>query len=267
LNVGIDLALQGVSAGKWEELKEKYGFDKFFHLSLIIYLRGANEITLNTGKKRKVPKVLQVEKLEVISVNENVGFVEGQEELDVPLTGQPFTLRDMLQKTRDRLGDTRYFSYSALGDNNCQNFVKELLTSEGLYREPEKDFTFQDLSELVKELPESTKAIAQGVTHIGALANKYLGIGGAKNEIIIPKEAFVKEHKHLVGLLRTSDDPAMQKEADIQAKELKSKGGKKPCWKGYEQIGMKEKDGKSVPNCVPTGGAKLGLNDLISENK
>lgn len=28
-------------------------------------------------------------------------------------------------------------------------------------------------------------------------------------------------------------------------KEIKS------CWKGYEAIGMKEKDGKKVPNCVP----------------
>lgn len=25
----------------------------------------------------------------------------------------------------------------------------------------------------------------------------------------------------------------------------------KPCWKGYEQIGMKEKNGRQVPNCVP----------------
>jgi 8-oxo-dGTP pyrophosphatase MutT (NUDIX family) len=24
-----------------------------------------------------------------------------------------------------------------------------------------------------------------------------------------------------------------------------------PCWEGYEQFGMKEKDGKQVPNCVP----------------
>ncbi|GHA64596.1 hypothetical protein [Pontibacter akesuensis] len=23
-----------------------------------------------------------------------------------------------------------------------------------------------------------------------------------------------------------------------------------PCWKNYEQVGMKEKDGKQVPNCV-----------------
>ena len=24
-----------------------------------------------------------------------------------------------------------------------------------------------------------------------------------------------------------------------------------PCWKGYKQVGMKEKDGRQVPNCVP----------------
>ena len=26
---------------------------------------------------------------------------------------------------------------------------------------------------------------------------------------------------------------------------------KKPCWKGYEMIGMKNKGGRKVPNCVP----------------
>ena len=24
-----------------------------------------------------------------------------------------------------------------------------------------------------------------------------------------------------------------------------------PCWKGYEMIGSKNKNGKKVPNCVP----------------
>jgi predicted NUDIX family NTP pyrophosphohydrolase len=28
-----------------------------------------------------------------------------------------------------------------------------------------------------------------------------------------------------------------------------------PCWKGYEQLGTKEKDGKEVPNCVPVADA------------
>ena len=29
------------------------------------------------------------------------------------------------------------------------------------------------------------------------------------------------------------------------------KKSKKPCWKGYEMVGMKNKGGKKVPNCVP----------------
>ncbi|NBU81714.1 MAG: hypothetical protein EBS55_08720 [Flavobacteriaceae bacterium] len=29
-----------------------------------------------------------------------------------------------------------------------------------------------------------------------------------------------------------------------------------PCWKGYKQVGMKMKNGKEVPNCVPEGVVK-----------
>jgi len=32
---------------------------------------------------------------------------------------------------------------------------------------------------------------------------------------------------------------------------LKKKKMKNPCWKGYEAIGMKKKNGRTVPNCVP----------------
>lgn len=28
------------------------------------------------------------------------------------------------------------------------------------------------------------------------------------------------------------------------------------CWKGYVQVGMKMKNGKKVPNCVPEGKGK-----------
>jgi hypothetical protein len=33
-----------------------------------------------------------------------------------------------------------------------------------------------------------------------------------------------------------------------------------PCWKGYKQIGMKDKGGKQVPNCVPN-------ESVVKENK
>jgi hypothetical protein len=99
-----------------------------------------------------------------------------------------------------------------------------LLEVEGLYSAEADRFVFQDISLLVAELPEMTKAISQGITHIGALANKYLGVGGRKKK-------------------------------------------RDPCWEGYEMVGMKEKDGRQVPNCVENkkiGGnnKKMSLDDL-----
>ena len=40
---------------------------------------------------------------------------------------------------------------------------------------------------------------------------------------------------------------------------------KSPCWDGYKQIGMKEKDGKQVPNCVPIDEAFFIGEDDIEE--
>jgi hypothetical protein len=37
----------------------------------------------------------------------------------------------------------------------------------------------------------------------------------------------------------------------------------KPCWKGYKQIGMKEKNGKEVPNCVPVNENMGGTNNYM----
>ena len=43
---------------------------------------------------------------------------------------------------------------------------------------------------------------------------------------------------------------------------------KAPCWKGYKQIGMKEKDGREVPNCVPIDEAdedEIDEYDVVNE--
>ncbi|WP_257870735.1 hypothetical protein [Hymenobacter sp. J193] len=38
----------------------------------------------------------------------------------------------------------------------------------------------------------------------------------------------------------------------MATKKTPSTSAKKtdPCWKGYEQAGTKQKDGKTVPNCI-----------------
>lgn len=58
----------------------------------------------------------------------------------------------------------------------------------------------------------------------------------------------------------TSDDEEMDKWDNIQ----------KACWRGYKQVGMKDKNGKQVPNCVPIEKSIFGTDgphSLIPRNK
>jgi len=36
-----------------------------------------------------------------------------------------------------------------------------------------------------------------------------------------------------------------------------------PCWDGYEMVGMKEKDGRMVPNCVPIEASKMSIAERV----
>lgn len=39
-----------------------------------------------------------------------------------------------------------------------------------------------------------------------------------------------------------------------------------PCWKGYKQIGMKDQDGRQVPNCVPIEEGEITDVDILSRD-
>jgi hypothetical protein len=141
-------------AGKntWEEAKKKYGFDKFYHLFMIA--------TLENGQK------LHIEKNEVIRISPSPRACPDALELgtvNIPLS-------ELLDKTRQRIGDNDFFSYDALG-NNCQAFIQQLLRTMNLWSNNSKDFVFQDIEGLRKELPSYTKYIAKGLTDVGAFFN------------------------------------------------------------------------------------------------
>lgn len=39
--------------------------------------------------------------------------------------------------------------------------------------------------------------------------------------------------------------------SEFLAEKKDSKKKNNPCWQGYRQVGLKTKNGRSVPNCVP----------------
>jgi hypothetical protein len=76
--------------------------------------------------------------------------------------------------------------------------------------------------------------------------------------------------KKYIDDFQKSDAPQFQGKSKEKRKEmaiaayLDAKRGEKKegCWDGYKQVGMKKKDGKSVPNCVPESVNELSVKTL-----
>ena len=52
---------------------------------------------------------------------------------------------------------------------------------------------------------------------------------------------------------------------DKLLQDIRSEAMENPCWKGYEMIGTKNKNGKKVPNCVPKEEYEELVRDMIEE--
>ena len=161
----LDTVLNFISFGKFSELKKKYGFDQLYHLALIA----------DVGNKNLV-----IEKNEVINVSSSYPTSNKTEKQEVPLNGKVFTINEMFEIGRKSVGDKKWFLYDPFF-NNCQFFIQFCLQSVNLYGVSEKNFLFQDISQLAKELPSYTKNIAKATTTVGAVVNKLTGRG--ENEI------------------------------------------------------------------------------------
>jgi hypothetical protein len=159
----LNTLLNAVSFGKWNELKSKYGFDKLFHLALVFRLANG--------------KMVIVEKNEVVNINDAYRTKPNTEVFQVTGYSGGKTLYDFINGARQKVGnDKLFFGYDAFS-NNCQFFIRYILEAAGLYSEAAKNFLFQDLSKIAENLPSSTKAIAKGVTTLGAVVSKLSGKG------------------------------------------------------------------------------------------
>ena len=119
--------------------------------------------------------------------------------------------------------------------------AKEPTTSEPkeappVAKEPEQDNPKAEPEQTPTEKePYKVKCLDKRPPHGAKMANVV-----AKNEA----EALKKVRAH--GLVPVEiNGRSLKEEAETTMK------GKDPCWKSYEMIGTKEKNGKEVPNCVP----------------
>ena len=164
INKLVEKAFNIISIGKWNELRNQYYYDKLFHLFLII--------TLQDGTK------LSLEKNDIVNMNVNDSRCSesGVDCIELEYPQNSITVNDLVKKPLDRIGKNDYFVYDPF-KLNCQIFIKSVLETFGLYNSKVNDFVYQDLTNIIKNLPFYVKWTGKAVTDISAFGKKISGAG------------------------------------------------------------------------------------------
>jgi hypothetical protein len=162
----VQALINTLTLGTFDKGKKESGFDKFFHLALIC--------TIRNTKGQNLQVVIM--KNSRIDVTRTFTSDPNTEYLQVPLKGLNITPNAMLEMTRKRLGDTKFFRYDSFTDN-CQVLVGDLLTSVGLYGKKEHDFVYQDTLSVVKKIPMFNQQLLHFTTDMGNVFQKLTGTG------------------------------------------------------------------------------------------
>ena len=131
--------------------------DKLFHLGLIIngkflYHKQANVTIEQMPRGFKKNKKLELK----------------------PVTGfdKNITFKDMYRRTRERVGEKRFYEYDSF-KRNCQDFIVDNLDTIGATYD--KAWVKQDVQQIVEKSPNWFPSLAKALTDFGSVAEKVTG--------------------------------------------------------------------------------------------
>ena len=145
-----------------------YDDDKLYHTGVML--------TLNTGHK------IILEKRDSIDIHDCSTLPQGSRSLDVNVP-QPILLSNAIDSMRKLLGDVKFFTYSATGGRNCQDFVMAFMKSNGLLNPAVEQFVKQDVSHLQKN--RTLSSAVNSVTDTSRVLNRLIGGNLAKRTVVI----------------------------------------------------------------------------------
>ncbi len=153
--------LNMISLGAFNKELESKPYDTIFHLAC--YMK------TNKGTR------FILEKNEVISITKNPKKERTTETLFVSNTEQPISLFKMIEKTKNAMGDKRFFGYSAR-DNNCMDFQIEFLRANGSLTPEIQKWVKQDTKSLFGD-GSFLRKLSNSVTETGARVDALMGMG------------------------------------------------------------------------------------------
>jgi len=131
---------------------------------------------------------------------------------------------------------------NSLGENKDKNKKEQVI----------KRKIKKGVSDKIVGTPKLDKPIGKMYSSIGGESKESTGSGsaGGYSAPLFSEQLFSTTKKEMDEMKQTSfKAPKLTMFSDEAPKPIKSMN--ESCWKGYKQNGMKDKNGKQVPNCVP----------------
>ena len=169
------LAMQLLTAGKWDEFKRRAGVDEVYHTGLVV-----------NGN-------IVLEKLDKLEGRVDASYTKqkGSEMYAIPIEANKYTIAEFLEKGRRQMGE-KFYTYDAFR-SNCQDWVANMVSANGLLDAEGRKWIKQDIDKLIKELPEITKEAAIKITDVAR------DVGNIAEEIIYKNGGMVMERMYANG--------------------------------------------------------------------
>lgn len=270
----INTALNFISLGKWNDVRDKLPYDKLFHLSMVVQLRNPNAYIL-------------VEKNEVINITDKFKMNSDKMEYLMLPVPKGINFWTFMQKAQQAKGDD-FFKYDAF-TNNCQMFIDGILSANGVNTPEAQKFVLQDVDVMLEDLPEYVSPFARLTTNIAGLADRVLqgegmpccgscsvkgkgdcGVKGGcgmcggsngvmKGKVVMDKKDYMAEHKRLIKLLEdVASKATKEKKKQLAEPEIK---GAALSLKDKEKLAEERKKFQQQMSAAAPAGSQYGYFD------
>ena len=133
-----------------------------------------------------------------------------------------------------------------LKENDLKRYISKILQENKM---TENYMFFSNLQQIQRQCEMLLKMDPQELDSIIKNGHDWADdhVSEAKNNMDQVFDFFMNETKNKDNQNVTADMDQFSMNEDGKMES----GEKDPCWKGYEMVGKKKKNGKEVPNCVP----------------
>jgi hypothetical protein len=166
----------GLEPPKFRKLLEEVGNEKITKLTLWRQPISVNSILKFLKLNKSYDDIFHL----AVNINEKYNldkqsvltFERGKpkgETLEIPVN-KDITIGEMIQKTKERMGKEAYTSYSVR--NNCQQFLLNVLSANGLLTSEARKFIEQDVEKILQDLPAYSEVVANFFTKAQSIVNR-----------------------------------------------------------------------------------------------